>query len=202
MRLTLQPFLSPLTLGLVCLIIQGMERCLYRTLIETPVGRMVALASEKGCCALEFNKPERMALLTKRLSRWYKVQRIKEQKNLHLTTAQKWLNDYFKGRFGNLKTPPLNLQGTEFEKRVWKELLNIKPGRVMTYAQMAKRLGKPKGARAVGGASVRNPMAIIIPCHRLVGSNGSLTGYGGGIACKKWLLEHERAGAGKRPMQN
>jgi O-6-methylguanine DNA methyltransferase len=171
-----------------------MAKCIYRTEISTPVGRMVAMASEKGLCALEFDKPGRMVLLRKRMARWHEGQRTKEGKSRNLTAAQRWLEDYFKSRFDKLKTPTLDLQGTEFEKRVWNELLKLKPGRVITYTLMAKKLGIPQGARAVGGASARNPIAIIIPCHRLVGTNGSLTGYGGGLDKKSWLLEHERTG--------
>lgn len=155
---------------------------------------MVAIASERGLCALEYDKQGRMALVERRLKRWHGSPKIEEGSNLIITLTKRWLADYFEGRFNALKTPPLDILGTEFEKRVWKELLELKPGLVVTYAQMAKKLGNPKGARAIGGASARNPIAILIPCHRLVGSNGSLTGYGGGIEKKKWLLEHEITG--------
>ena len=151
------------------------------------------MASEKGLCALEFDRPERMALLTRRLARWHGPHVIKEANHPVLTHTKHWLRDNFKGRFGNLKTPPLDIRGTAFEKRVWGELKKIKPGYVLSYARMAKKLGKPKAARAVGGASARNPVALIIPCHRLVGSNGSPTGYGGGTDKKRWLLEYEKA---------
>ncbi len=164
----------------------------YRARFKTPVGRMVALASEKGLCALEFDKPERMALLTRRLARRHGPHMTKEANHPILTLTKHWLDDYFKGRFRKLKTPPLDIRGTAFEKRVWGELTKIKPGHVLSYARMAKKIGKLKAARAVGGASARNPVALIIPCHRLVGSNGSLTGYGGGLASKRWLLEHEK----------
>ena len=170
-----------------------MPEIIYRARFKTPVGRMVALATGKGLCALEFDIPERIALLTKRLARWHGQHAIKEANPPILTLTKHWLDDYFKGRFGNLKTPPLDILGTAFEKRVWRELMKIKPGQVLSYARMAKKLGKSKAARAVGGASARNPVALIIPCHRLVGSNGSLTGYGGGTNKKRWLLEHEKA---------
>jgi len=153
---------------------------------------MVALVSGKGLCALEFDRSERMALLTKRLARWHRAHAIKEANHPILTLTKHWLDDYFKGRFGNLKTPPLDIRGTAFEKRFWGELLKLKPGHVLSYARIAKKIGKPKAARAVGGASARNPVALIIPCHRLVGSNGTLIGYGGDLASKRWLLEHEK----------
>jgi O-6-methylguanine DNA methyltransferase len=170
-----------------------MTEIIYRTQIKTPVRRMVALASGKGLCALEFDRPERMALLTKRLARWHGTHTFEEANHPILTITKHWLDDYLKGRFGNLKTPPLDIRGTAFEKRIWTELMKIPPGRVMSYAQMAKKIGKPKAARAVGGASARNPVALIIPCHRLIGNNGSLTGYGSGLAKKRWLLQHEKA---------
>lgn len=169
-----------------------MPEIIYHTQIKTSVGRIVALASGKGLCALEFDKPERMALLTKRLARWIGPHAIKEANHSILILTANWLEDYFKGRFGNLKTPPLDIRGTAFEKRVWGELMKLKPGYVLSYTRMAKKLGKPEAARAVGGASAGNPIALIIPCHRLVGSNGTLTGYGGGTDKKRWLLEHEK----------
>lgn len=100
------------------------------------------------------------------------------------------LDEYFKGtrKQFNLK---LNPQGTEFQKRVWKELLNVPFGKTRSYLEQTKKLGDVKAIRAVAAANGKNPIWIIIPCHRIIGSDGSLTGYGGGIWRKKWLLEHE-----------
>lgn len=100
------------------------------------------------------------------------------------------LNEYFNGtrkQFG-LK---LNPQGTDFQKRVWKELLQVSYGKTRTYLEQSKQLGDVKAIRAVASANGKNPIWIIIPCHRIIGSDGSLTGYAGGIWRKKWLLEHE-----------
>lgn len=100
------------------------------------------------------------------------------------------LDEYFKGirtEF-NLK---LNPQGTDFQKRVWKELLNVHHGKTRSYLEQSKKLGDVKAIRAVANANGKNPIWIIIPCHRIIGSNGSLTGYAGGLWRKKWLLEHE-----------
>ena len=88
---------------------------------------------------------------------------------------------------------PLDLQGTGFQKKVWKELLNIPYGQIRTYKDIAKAVGIPKGYRAVGGALNKNPIPIIVPCHRVVGSNGQLVGFGGGLALKEKLLELEKA---------
>ena len=85
----------------------------------------------------------------------------------------------------------LNPQGTDFQKRVWNELLNIPFGKTRTYLEQTKKLGDPKAIRAVASANGKNPLWIVIPCHRVIGSDGSLTGYAGGVWRKKWLLEHE-----------
>ena len=100
------------------------------------------------------------------------------------------LDEYFQGnrtRF-DLK---LNPQGTDFQKKVWDELLNIPFGKTRSYLEQTKKIGDPKAIRAVAAANGKNPIWIIIPCHRVIGSDGSLTGYAGGIWRKKWLLEHE-----------
>ncbi|NLJ83563.1 MAG: methylated-DNA--[protein]-cysteine S-methyltransferase [Halanaerobiaceae bacterium] len=101
------------------------------------------------------------------------------------------LNAYFLGRLRNFQVPLL-LQGTEFQIKVWKELLNIPYGEIATYGDIARAIGIPMGARAVGNANHNNRIAIIIPCHRVVGANGCLTGYAGGLERKKWLLAHEK----------
>jgi methylated-DNA-[protein]-cysteine S-methyltransferase len=86
----------------------------------------------------------------------------------------------------------LDLRGTEFQRRVWTRLMDIPYGHTSTYGQLATELGDPKAMRAVGLANGRNPISIIVPCHRVIGANGSLTGYGGGLERKQWLLAHER----------
>lgn len=100
------------------------------------------------------------------------------------------LQEYFEGKRTDfsLKISP---KGTDFQKRVWNELLNIPFGKTLNYQQMANKLGDPKVIRAAASANGKNPISIIIPCHRVIGSDGSLTGYAGGIHRKKWLLEHE-----------
>lgn len=107
-----------------------------------------------------------------------------------LTDAVLQLQEYFDGnrRGFNLK---LNPQGTNFQKRVWQELAQIPFGKTTSYLQMAKNLGDPKVIRAAASANGKNPISIIIPCHRVIGSDNSMTGYAGGIWRKKWLLEHE-----------
>lgn len=100
------------------------------------------------------------------------------------------LNAYFKGEL-DIFTVTLQPQGTDFQKTVWKKLQEIPFGKTVNYLQIAKRLGDPKVIRAAASANGKNPISIIIPCHRVIGSDGSLTGYAGGLHRKKWLLEHE-----------
>lgn len=104
------------------------------------------------------------------------------------------LEEYFKGKrtYFNLK---LNPKGTEFQQKIWNELLEVPFGKTRTYLEQSKKLGDVKAIRAVASANGKNPIWIVIPCHRIIGSNGSLTGYAGGIWRKKWLLEHENPSA-------
>ena len=108
-----------------------------------------------------------------------------------LKTCLKQIEEYFSGKRKEflLKLDP---QGTIFQRRVWKQLEKIPYGEVVSYGEIASIIGKPKAFRAVGNANGKNPIAIIIPCHRVIGSNGSLTGYGGGLWRKEWLIEHEK----------
>ena len=100
------------------------------------------------------------------------------------------LNDYFEGKRTDF-TFKLNPLGTDFQKKVWKELLEIPFGKTMTYLQLSKKLGDVKAIREVASANGKNPLWIVVPCHRVIGTDGSLTGYAGGLWRKKWLLEHE-----------
>jgi methylated-DNA-[protein]-cysteine S-methyltransferase len=109
-----------------------------------------------------------------------------------LAAALRQLDEYFAGgrRAFDL---PLRLEGTAFQQRVWRELCEIPYGETWSYGQLAQRIGNPTGSRAVGLANGRNPVSILVPCHRVIGADGSLTGYGGGLERKRWLLAHEGA---------
>lgn len=107
-----------------------------------------------------------------------------------LTECENQLKAYFAGELTEFNLP-LNPAGTDFQKTVWRELQNIPFGTTISYMDMAKRLGDQKVIRAAGTANGKNPIAVIIPCHRVIGSDGSLTGYAGGLKRKQWLLEHE-----------
>lgn len=111
-----------------------------------------------------------------------------------LAAAREQLDAYFDMRLTQFDLP-LELRGTEFQQRVWESLRVIPFAQTISYAELARRVGNPKAVRAVGAANGRNPLMIIVPCHRVIGADGSLTGFGGGIDRKRWLLDHEtRAG--------
>jgi methylated-DNA-[protein]-cysteine S-methyltransferase len=114
-----------------------------------------------------------------------------------LTAARRQLDAYFAGKLTEFDLP-LAPAGTVFQTGVWDELQRIPYGTTISYAELAGRVGRPGHFRAVGSANGRNPISIIVPCHRVLGSNGSLTGYGGGIDRKRWLLDHEAAVAATR----
>jgi len=105
-----------------------------------------------------------------------------------LTSA---MRAYFKGDIGVIDTLPVATNGTPFQQSVWRALRKIKRGQTISYAELARRIGRPKAVRAAGLANGQNPISIVVPCHRVIGSDGTLTGYGGGLPRKKWLLQHE-----------
>lgn len=170
------------------------KKTLYRSYVDTPYGRMIVMASDKGLSALEFVKPDRNKLLMKRLEKYYPGYEIVDGSNVFIGKAEKWLADYFRGNFKELVTPGLDMRGTEFELKVWDALQRIPLGETWSYGELAGVLGVPGGARAVGGANRRNPVSIIVPCHRVIGHNDKLVGYGGGLDMKKALLSHEAPG--------
>jgi methylated-DNA-[protein]-cysteine S-methyltransferase len=109
-----------------------------------------------------------------------------------LAEARRQLDEYLAGRRDRFALP-LAPRGTPFQQRVWAALLDIAPGETISYGELARRVGSPAAVRAVGGANARNPLSIVVPCHRVVGADGALTGFGGGVERKRWLLAHERA---------
>lgn len=108
-----------------------------------------------------------------------------------LLECARQLREYFLGERRCFDLP-LDMKGTEFEKQVWQELLNVPYGKTASYKEIAGAVGRPAAARAVGAANGKNPIAVIVPCHRVIGHDGRLVGYGGGLWRKKWLLEHEK----------
>ncbi len=166
---------------------------LSRATIATPIGDMLALASEAGLCALEFTGPaKRLTRLESRLRRHFPPHEIVDHETRVIARTRAWLADYFDGSNAEVGDLTLDMRGAEFERRVWRALTRIPPGRTTSYGAIASALGSPAASRAVGAANGANPIAIIVPCHRVIGASGSLVGYGGGLDRKTWLLDHER----------
>ena len=166
---------------------------LCRATLSTPLGDMLALSSDDGLCALEFTGPrKRLPKLERRLVRWFPPHDIVDKESRTIARTREWLRAYFAGTSADLDGLPLDMRGAAFEQRVWKALVRIPPGQTTSYGAIAKQLDSPGASRAVGLANGANPIAIIVPCHRVVGSTGALTGYGGGLHRKTWLIDHER----------
>lgn len=161
--------------------------------LPSPVGDLLALDSGEGLCALEFIGPERRrSRLDARLRRWLPPHEIVERDTSVIVRVRAWLDAYFAGLSADACALTLDMHGTPFEKRVWTALCAIPPGETTSYGALAEAIGAPGAARAVGAANGANPLAVVVPCHRVIGSSGSLTGYGGGLDRKTWLLDHER----------
>jgi O-6-methylguanine DNA methyltransferase len=166
---------------------------MFRTLLPTPLGPMLAVASDAGLCGLEFDRPERATRLWKRLNQWRPGETVQEGAAQVFELARTWLDQYFASAASTSVAVPLDLLGTAFERDVWREIQAIAPGSTTTYGAIAANLGRVDAARAVGAAVGANPVSLLVPCHRVVGTSGYLTGYGGGLDRKEWLLRHERA---------
>jgi methylated-DNA-[protein]-cysteine S-methyltransferase len=163
---------------------------LIRTIIATPIGDMLALALDGRLCALEFGRGVHDRL-RRRLGRWFPPHEIVDETAPILDRTRDWLAAYFAGVSAEAGGLPLDMRGAPFELRVWQALREIPPGETVAYGTIASRLEAPGASRAVGAANGANPISIIVPCHRVIGSSGALTGYGGGLDRKKWLLAHE-----------
>lgn len=153
---------------------------------ETPLGRYVIAASGKGVVCV---KPEDQE--TPNATQWRRWGEVINGDNEHTRQAARELSEYFAGKRRTFDVP-LDMRGTEFQRRAWQALVAIPYGETRTYGQQASMLGNPRASRAVGLANGSNPVSIIVPCHRVIGSTGKLTGYGGGLHRKEALLELER----------
>jgi methylated-DNA-[protein]-cysteine S-methyltransferase len=153
---------------------------LERLSIPSPIGPLTLTASEVGLCAVDWGST-----------------RTTTSDNAVLLAAQTQLDEYFAGT-RHVFDLPLDLCGTPFQNRTWGALAAISYGTTVSYGEQARRLGVPLAARAVGAANGSNPLPIVLPCHRVIGVNGALTGYGGGLDVKRWLLAHEAEAAARR----
>lgn len=147
---------------------------IYNEYYESPVGLIEFKASDKGITQLIFCGEHKKQVTSNDVTK----------------ECKKQLEAYFSGQLKKFELP-LDWTGTKFQKSVWEILTEIPFGQTLSYQDIAIKLNNPKSVRAVGGANGRNPITLIVPCHRVIGANSTLTGYAGGVARKKWLLEHE-----------
>ncbi len=153
----------------------------YQKLIPSPVGPLLVTATNEGIVSLHFDGEPAQG----------------SADNVHLDQLTTELEEYFAGERTEFDVAMV-VEGTEFQKKAWKALCDIPYGETRSYGTQAKALGDPKACRAVGAANGQNPIAIVIPCHRVIGTSGKLTGFGGGLDKKRWLLDHERDVLAKR----
>lgn len=165
---------------------------LFLERIDTPIGELLmAVDSEKHLRAVDWSEYEPRMLRLLRLHYGESGFRLESAARPgDLSAAMK---NYFAGRLSAIDNLPVQTAGTPFQRAVWSALRQIPRGATESYGQLAQRIGRPTAVRAVGLANGANPIGIVVPCHRVIGANGSLTGYGGGMDRKRWLLEHERA---------
>ena len=164
----------------------GLRAGLWGRSIQTPVGRLTLVASRDGLVAVLWpdERPGRVALDA--------IFRDGID-NQHIRAAADQLSDFFVGRRRSFDVP-LDMRGTSFQREVWAALTTIPFGETRSYRDIAEAIGRPAACRAVGAANGRNPVSIIVPCHRVIGTGGSLTGFAGGLEAKRWLLSLECSG--------
>lgn len=160
---------------------------MYTTYLSSPLGMLKLTANETHLVQLDF-------IEEKELSTEISRQSTQIDSNVIRQTLEE-LKEYFDGKRRDFTIPIAFERGTEFQRDVWAELSKIPYAQVITYGEQSKRIGREKACRAVGMTNGKNPIAIIVPCHRVIGANGKLTGYASGIWRKEWLLNHERSNA-------
>ncbi len=166
---------------------------LRTAVMRTPIGRLTLVANGDAlvALALEGGEMEIRGWLSRRFGPF------REERHSDPAGAVSALRAYFDGDLGALDRVRVDMGGTPFQRSVWAALRRIPAGGTISYAELARRVGRPKACRAVGAANGSNPVALIVPCHRVVAADGTMGGYGGGLDRKRWLLEHERALPGR-----
>jgi methylated-DNA-[protein]-cysteine S-methyltransferase len=154
--------------------------------VASPIGPLTIAERSGRVCLLHFGADG--ADVDACLGRWYPGE---ERVRAPIDSIRLALQTYFAGDCRALDALAVELNGTPFQRKVWKALRDIPSGSTLSYADLARRIGEPRAVRAVGAANGANPVAVIVPCHRVIGTDGTLTGYGGGLERKQWLLAHE-----------
>ncbi len=160
--------------------------------VPTPLGEMLVVTDEQGLLrALDWHDHE--ARMQELMRRQHPGERPQLRATSQASSATQAMRAYFEGDIGVIHALAVATGGTPFQRQVWAALRAIPDGQTISYGELAQRIGKPTAVRAVGLANGANPISIVLPCHRVIGSNRSLTGYGGGLERKRWLLQHEQA---------
>ncbi|MGR5357479.1 methylated-DNA--[protein]-cysteine S-methyltransferase [Vibrio chagasii] len=155
-----------------------MEGSTHKMLYEAPIGKMIIVSNGEAIIEIDhINHYETI---------------VCNHDELCIKVSHQ-LNEYFTGKRTEFDLPLRATKGTDFQKTAWQALTSIPYGETISYGEQAKRMGNPKAVRAVGGANGKNPFSIVVPCHRVIGANGTLTGYTGGMNRKEWLLDFERS---------
>jgi methylated-DNA-[protein]-cysteine S-methyltransferase len=162
---------------------EGREKSMVYKFVDTPVGKLKLVASGKGMVAIlwENDEPKRVRL----------TEMVEDDQQSVLVQAERQLKEYFAGERREFDLP-LDMRGTPFQRDVWEALLSIPFGETRSYGELATQIGRASASRAVGAANGRNPLSIVVPCHRVIGSTGRLTGFAGGLDVKERLLGLER----------
>ncbi len=172
------------------------QKILQSTMIPTPIGEMLAIANEGGIYLLEFTQHPHIEKKVERLLKQLKSKVI-SGRNSVLDRLEMQLSSYFDGQLIQFKIPII-FTGTPFQHFAWDALKEIPYAQTKSYAEQAESVGNPSAYRAIANANGANRLAIIVPCHRVINSNGCLGGYGGGVEKKQWLLDHEKKSTSRR----
>ena len=157
------------------------QRTIFMQVMESPLGDLYLYADKSHLTGIAFSEIDSLSV-------------DQNNKNPVLQNTEQQLNEYFSGNRQSFDLP-IKFEGTDFQQQVWQQLQNIAYGTTQSYQQVAAAIDNPKAVRAVGNANNKNPLVIVVPCHRVIGASGQLVGYGGGLPLKEWLLKHEQVNA-------
>lgn len=156
------------------------------SIVDSPIGPITVIADEDSLRQIKFPDEHKRGTIDDG------VETVPARSHRILAVTAQQLDEYFSLEREDFDVPTRFIVGTDFERQVWQQLSTIPFGETMSYGEQAVAVGRPGGAQAVGAANGRNPLPLVLPCHRVIGADGSLVGFGGGVATKQWLLDHER----------